>query len=370
MHTPKVRCGSGSTIYGWRSQYGAMLTINLKKMNMKKLVLMFVALFSMSVSVFADGLTATLQQGDVMTPFYGVDAYKQAYEAATDGAVITLSSGSFNTVSNLAKSVTVVGVCAFYGRMERTILNAGFTISANNVKLEGIYCDYTISLGTVTNCHVRRCYVNTLTSSSTHTNTLVDQSVIRTEKAIKNSKNYTIQNSTIECFTEINSSSNIANISNCYISYWYRRGYSDYKQPIAIYRNNVLGLNNSSSNANYSDNNTISLSSPSEFYYNYFYRYNSYSSSYEAYCTTPNYATGCVNIGNSNSIASSPYKSSFSYPNKEASFGNGQDGTPRGIMGGNGFSEYPDIPRIVGKQIDANTNAEGKINVKITVKTK
>ena len=341
---------------------------------MKKSILLFVALFSMSANVFADGLTATLQQGDVMTPFYGVDAYKQAYEAATDGAVITLSSGQFNTVSNLAKSVTVVGVCAFYGRMERTILNAGFTISANNVKLEGIFCDYTISLGTVTNCHVRRCYVNTLTSSSTHTNTLIDQCVVYYDGAIKNGKNYTIQNSTIDYFIETNSNSNIANISNCYIHDWYRRGVSAIKQPIAIYRNNVLGLNNSSkfsgSNYVYSSNITIPLSSPSEFYYNYFYRYNSYSSSYEAYCTTPSYATGCVNIGNSNSIASSPYKSSFSYPNKEASFGNGQDGTPRGIMRGNGFSEYPDIPRIVDKQIDANTNAEGKINVKITVETK
>lgn len=332
---------------------------------MKKMFLSLVALFMISASVFADGLTATLQQGDVMTPFYGVDAYKQAYEAATDGAVITLSSGSFNTVSDLAKSVTVVGVCAFYGRMERTILNAGFTISANNVKLEGIYCDYTISLGTVTNCHIRRCNVNTLTSSNTHTNTLIDQCVVYYDGAIKNGKNYTIQNSTIQRFTATNSNSNIANISNCYISYWYRRNYSDYYQPIAIYRNNVLGLDNY-----YSSNYSLSLSSPSEFYYNYFYRFNSNTSSYESWYTTPSYATGCVNIGNSNSIASSPYKSSFSYPNKEASFGNGQDGTPRGIMGGNGFSEYPDIPRIVSKQIDANTNAEGKINVKITVETK
>lgn len=328
--------------------------------------LSLVALFMISASVFADGLTATLQQGDVMTPFYGVDAYKQAYEAATEGAVITLSSGSFNVVSNLAKSVTVVGVCAFNDAMDRTILDNSFTISANNVKLEGI-CNpnYSITLGAVTNCHIKRCYVNLLTSSNTHTNTLIDQCVIRTDKAIKDGKNYTIQNSTIQHFTATNSNSNIANISNCYISYWYRRNYSDYYQPIAIYRNNVLGLDNY-----YSSNYSLSLSSPSEFYYNYFYRFNSNTSSYESWYTTPSYATGCVNIGNSNSVASSPYISSFTYPNKDASFGNGQDGTPRGIMGGNGFSEYPDIPRIVSKQIDANTNAEGMINVKITVETK
>ena len=58
---------------------------------MKKIILSLVALFSMSANSFADGLTATLQQGDNMQAFYGVDAFKQAYEAANDGAVITLS---------------------------------------------------------------------------------------------------------------------------------------------------------------------------------------------------------------------------------------------------------------------------------------
>ena len=33
---------------------------------------MFVILVSTSTFSFADGLTATLQQGDVMTPFFGV----------------------------------------------------------------------------------------------------------------------------------------------------------------------------------------------------------------------------------------------------------------------------------------------------------
>ena len=37
---------------------------------------MLVVLFSMSANVLADGLTATLQQGDVMTPFYGENAFK------------------------------------------------------------------------------------------------------------------------------------------------------------------------------------------------------------------------------------------------------------------------------------------------------
>lgn len=74
---------------------------------MKKILFLFVALVSMSASMHADGLTATLQQGDKMTAFYGVDAFKQAYEAANDGAVITLSSGKFNDVATIEKSITI-----------------------------------------------------------------------------------------------------------------------------------------------------------------------------------------------------------------------------------------------------------------------
>ena len=47
----------------------------------------------------------------------------------------------------------------------------------------------------------------------------------------------------------------------------------------------------------------------------------------------------------------------------------GDDGTPVGITGGSGFSPYPSIPRITSKQIDSKTDAQGKLNVKITVST-
>jgi hypothetical protein len=39
-----------------------------------------------------------------------------------------------------------------------------------------------------------------------------------------------------------------------------------------------------------------------------------------------------------------------------------------GPEGGTGYKLYPAIPRIISKQIDRQTNAEGKINVNIQVK--
>ena len=63
----------------------------------------------MSILLYADGLTATLQQGEKMTPFYGVDAFYQAYQAADSGAVITLSAGTFTRVDTIKKSLTIIG---------------------------------------------------------------------------------------------------------------------------------------------------------------------------------------------------------------------------------------------------------------------
>ena len=45
----------------------------------------------------------------------------------------------------------------------------------------------------------------------------------------------------------------------------------------------------------------------------------------------------------------------------------GDDGTVVGPYGGTGFSVNPSIPRIVESKIDSNTDAEGKLNVKIKV---
>lgn len=334
---------------------------------MKKILLSLVALVLFSANVFADGLTATLQQGETMTPFYGVDAFKDAYAAASDGAVITLSAGSFNDLSGyLEKSVKIVGNFALdASSVERTILSS-LTVAANNVTIDGVYFSGNLTLGSISDCKISHSWINsTLTYTSEtdwHTNTVVDQCVVVSDKAIKQGKNYFIKNSTVRYFNAMNSSSNVANIVNCYIYSLYECRNKDnyYYIPYAIYKNNVLGLDiyNCSSQS-------VSLSSPSEFYYNYFFRYSSSSSSTLYYCY-PSFSSGCINVGN---ITSENYKQYNTYvaPNKTATFGNGQDGTPIGTTGGTGFSLYPNIPRITSSTIDSSTDDEGKLNVSIKV---
>jgi len=329
---------------------------------MKKILFFFVVLASMSTRMYADGMSATLQQGDQMTLFYGADAFQKAYAAADSGAVITLSPGKFDDVSAIAKPIRVVGTYAFSASgIETTSLNP--TIDANNVTLEGIYFS-TVTINAVTNTHFKRCWLEYLkyggASETYHTNTLVDECVLRYDQSIPYGSNYCIKNSTLYGWgaSYLNSKNNVANIINCVIYCGANSSSSwSYRLPYAIYKNNVIVVCHGGST--FSDR----LASPSEFYYNVFT--NSYSSSITT--ATPSFSAGCTNEGNKTIAYSTLFPKGEVYPANPTSPGNGQDGTVIGPYGGTGFTAYPSIPRITSREIDSSTDALGRLNVKIGV---
>lgn len=351
---------------------------------------MLFALYCMSASVFADGLTATLQQGEKMTPFYGVDAFKQAYEAADSASVITLSAGKFNNISgSVIKSVKIIGNYGLDASSdERTILPS-MTIEANNVKLDGIYFSGNVVLGDIENCFIQHSWIEGtlkyLSTSAWHTNTIIDQCVVKDETAIKQGKNYLLKNSTIYKFSEFNTNTNIAYITNCVIyQLCYNHGSpkpttgtgEDYSPsiPKAVYKNNIIGTDVTNyTYANLYCYYVIHFTSPSEFYGNAFanigYCFMS-GSQYQVQPTRSNmyvFDSGCQNSSNT-TFAWKDILTSNQYPSTPKNPGNGQDGTIRGPYGGTGFKLYPAIPRIISKTIDSSTDAEGKVNVKLTVK--
>ena len=337
---------------------------------MKKTILLVVAILLCSMKMMAEGLTATLQQGETMTAFYGVNAFVDAYNAAEDGAVITLSEGQFNDVSSIEKSITVIGNMAFdVEGYEKTFLS-GTTVNADNVTLEGIYFTDNVALGNINNCHIKRCRINLiryLNDYVLNTNTLIDQCVIGMDFAISLSKNYCIKNSTILYFGSLNFKTEIAYITNCFIYNFRKMGASFYHtQPYAIYKNNIIVIDNTSYASDF-----IYLYSPLEFYSNYFYLITSSDKYYEQNVLQPYFDSSCVNKNNQFSGITSKYDSNiFDGKYKIDSFGMlGDDGTPVGITGSSGFSPYPNIPRITSKQIDSKTDSEGKLNVKITEST-
>ena len=63
---------------------------------MKKTLLLFVAICCMALT-YAQAPMAILTHGTNMTPYYGGDALINAYNAAQDGDLITLSSGVFSS---------------------------------------------------------------------------------------------------------------------------------------------------------------------------------------------------------------------------------------------------------------------------------
>jgi len=80
-----------------------------QKKTMKKMILSLMAVLMGTMSMQAqDDLVATLSHGSTLSTFTGEDAFAQAYNAAADGDVITLSPGVF-VGFDMNKAITVRG---------------------------------------------------------------------------------------------------------------------------------------------------------------------------------------------------------------------------------------------------------------------
>ena len=107
---------------------------------MKKIFLAaLVAVFGCVNQVFAQSQLATLfQNGDVKT-FYGINALREAHSSAKHGDVITLSSGTFNSV-DIKKAITLRGAGMQYdsiAKVEPTIIEGTFNIELPNDSVQG-----------------------------------------------------------------------------------------------------------------------------------------------------------------------------------------------------------------------------------------
>lgn len=120
---------------------------------MKKLFLMLLlAIMGTKVSMAQTDLVATLSHSSNISTYYGANALSEAYTAAVDGDVITLSSGTFNAV-DIEKAITLRGA-GMYGLdngAEPTIIQNGMSISASITTphvttIEGIRCQNAVSI--------------------------------------------------------------------------------------------------------------------------------------------------------------------------------------------------------------------------------
>lgn len=130
-----------------------------------------------AANLFAQQQMATLNHNDTITVFYGNYALRDAHNAAVNGDIITLSSGSFNAC-NITKAITLHGAgCDFdtITGMTSTIIIGNYKIdiendSTYNLTMEGIYNNKIVTCLECYNSNFIRCYfyVFSLDNSSTY----------------------------------------------------------------------------------------------------------------------------------------------------------------------------------------------------------
>lgn len=322
---------------------------------MRKIVFIFIALIAIGQNVCAQGMTATLQSGDNLSVFYGVDAFIEAYVEAKDGDQITLSAGTFSApIESITKSVKITGVGA-YETTGNTVFENHLTLSGTDIRIEGIKFPNVLYVSNSVNLIVTRCWIEKLDASSNYTNPLFNECTIKSPTNFIYARSFTIKNCTIKQFSGGNNSdeTNVGNILNTVIYEW---DGAIGGAPYAIYRNCLMG------HSYYNGfNSYLQLKKPSEFYYNIGFATDKYAISFKV-------VGECINVNNQILKYEDLFNNTMTFPAKPQNAPTGDDGTVVGPYGGTGFSQYPAIPRIISKDIDGKTNDEGQINVKIEVK--
>ena len=117
---------------------------------MKKLFLILTSVFVSAYAMAQDTFVATLEHNGQYTNFYNNTALTAAYDAAEDGDVITLSSGTF-TCPNITKGVTIRGIgLAQLEQNKKTYISTAFDVYAQDasrtVNLEGLYLQNTMNI--------------------------------------------------------------------------------------------------------------------------------------------------------------------------------------------------------------------------------
>ena len=141
-------------------------------MKTRNFILSMIALCCMTMAQAqrTDVMTATLQHGDDVTVFTSPTAFANAYNAAADGDVITLSPGTFNTVSTITKSITIYGSGweeDATNEIIPSIINGNLDyqtgsdeISLEHIRLEGVYVNGAVLVKQTSDMLISKCRIN------------------------------------------------------------------------------------------------------------------------------------------------------------------------------------------------------------------
>lgn len=324
------------------------------KKSLFAIVMLLVASAAMNLVKAQDASVATLMHGDDLQVYYGASALQKAVEAAAPGDVINLSAGTF-TGTNIDKALTIQGsgyADDYAHQRYLTAIHGNFSISIpteqTGFMLEGVWSDghisvydtlsyatftkdrlYSISfIGHTVGCSIDRCRIASYIDPDDE------------------SDNFFIRNSVIKAMHG-NSDNATLLVRNCFCYNLHDHGVQ------GIFENNIMynACNNSSCVA----------------------RNNVYSTNYSmnAGISTNNWRLSY--ISEFSNIFKSPireYSDTHMYELTDEAIANyiGTDGTQVGIHGGEiPFDDVPSNPQIESCEVAPQTDANGRLSVKIKV---
>ena len=152
---------------------GPMVLITGNRDTMKKIAMLLTLVVLTSVLGRAQQQLATLNHSDSISVYYGMDALKSALDAATNGDIITLSSGVFSSPSEITKAITLRGAGAWQveGGGNITVLNDETTLdvpedSLHHLTIEGINFPKNVYLENIYGASFWKCNFKVLRLSS------------------------------------------------------------------------------------------------------------------------------------------------------------------------------------------------------------
>lgn len=318
------------------------------------LTLLSVVLFSLRVSA-QSSLLATLNHEGTISTYYGASALQQAYNAATHGDVITLSSGSFLGM-NIKKAITLRGAgmqMDTVSHTEPTVITNNFDIDisdtvSHRLTIEGIYNNQTINVGTLKNAMFLKCRFYNFGYSSSSSSKMVDLNFIhcRIAKNIdirRGSASFT--NCVINNINDYGNDNSPLTLTNCYTKASPNQSNSEFKNCIIV---NTYGGTSTCT------------------YYN-----NLYVAESNSNLNSPNNTNvKILNTDERIKFLTGDYSDDKDYVLTDAvrALIKGTDGTEVGIHGGNlPYDPTPTNPQITKFNVAAKSTVDGKLSVDIEV---
>ena len=307
---------------------------------------------------------ATVQHGETMTAFYGIEALKDAVAAASAGDVISLSTGQFNAPT-INKAVTIQGAGYVIASGNYTAIVGETTVNVPNGEqgliVEGLHCidKVTVTGDSLCDFTFRKCRMGELLFTAKIVEGEVSQNKVNT-LTYADAHNFYLHHNVIHNLYGTNGSSQIAvDVDHSVITHVL------YNNVTAVVRNSLIKLAmgsgscafyNNVAGQNYNARITSPYVSGNTLFNWYINNWDDASDEYKALFATPAHAY--------------TWNETYDYKLTEEAAAQylGGDGTQVGIYGGSvPFTETLSTPQIVEKTIATQTDENGMLSVKIKV---